>query len=95
MNCHACGQPLPDPTAVRHITDRELEVLSAWWLMHSVRAVARFFGLSEQTVKNQLYQARHRNDVHSSAALAQLFMARLLPMDVLVSNATKHRRAAA
>lgn len=95
MNCPTCGQTLPDPSAIRHITERELEILSAWWLLHSVRSVARFFGLSEQTIKNQLYRARHRNDVQTSAALAQMFMERLLPMDVLISNVTKHGRAAA
>jgi hypothetical protein len=42
--CESCGQVLPREGDGRQITDQELNVLSAWWLLHSTRAVARFFG---------------------------------------------------
>lgn len=84
--CDACGQMLPQPSRNHHITDRELDVLSAWWLLHSIRATARFFGTAEQTVKNQLQTARKRNGVHTSTELAQMFMARLRSMDELVTQ---------
>ena len=53
MNRHPGAYITPDPDAEwpSYMTDdaptkRQLEVLSAWWLLHSVRATARFFGLS-------------------------------------------------
>lgn len=94
MNCPTCGQPIPQPLADHRLTSRELEILSAWWLLHSVRAAARFFDLSEQTVKNHLFNARIRNGVHTSAALAQIFMAELLTMQQLVASHNNQRRAA-
>lgn len=95
MNCPTCGQPMPRANGDYRITDRELEILSAWWLLHSVRATARFFVLSEQTVKNHLMNARIRNGVHTSAALAQLFMGRLHSMDVLLAQHNQGKAAAA
>lgn len=95
MNCDKCGQPLPRLMADHRITSRELDVLSAWWLLHGIRATARFFGLSEQTVKNHLMNARIRNGVHTSAALAQLFMADLRTMDALLASHKSQREVAA
>jgi DNA-binding CsgD family transcriptional regulator len=80
---------------MNRITARELDVLSAWWLLHSTRAVARFFALSEQTVKNHLMNARIRNGVHSSAALAQLFMGDLRTMEELLASHNVGRKEAA
>lgn len=78
----------------RRLTDRELQILSAWWLLHSVRSTARFFTLSEQTIKNQLYNARIRNGVHTSADLAALFMGQLRTMDdLLASHNGEHAEA--
>ena len=93
-HCHACGQPLPRINETARITDQELNVLSAWWLMHSTRAVARFFGRSEQTIKNQLNDARRRHGIHSTAALAQHYMAQLRTMDELMMQHNFRREAA-
>ena len=82
--CPTCGQPIPQ--AAVYISERELEILSAWWLLHSTRAVANFFTLSEQTVKNQLYKARKRNGVTTSTALAQMWMGRLISMSTLTAQ---------
>ncbi len=93
--CESCGQPLPMIGPGRGISDQELNVLSAWWLLHSTRAVARFFGRSEQTIKNQLYDARRRNGIHSTSELAQMFMAELRTMDELLrSRNISHVQAA-
>lgn len=84
--CAACGQPLPSMTAENRITGRERQILSAWWYLHSVRATARFFDISENTVKVHLMNARKRNRVHSSAALAAIFMGQLSTMDELLRS---------
>ena len=94
MNCPTCGQRVPQPRADNRLTNRELEILSAWWLLQTIRATARFFDLSEQTVKNHLLNARIRNGVHTSAALASLFMAKLYTMEQLVASHNHQRRAA-
>ena len=92
--CEACGQPLPQLDSVPRITDQELNVLSAWWLLHSTTAAARFYGVSEQTVKNQLNNARRRNGIHSTSALAHKFMGRLRTMDELMMSHNSRRKAA-
>ena len=84
--CQSCGQPLPRDIGAARLTTQELNVLSAWWHFHSTRAVARFFGRSEQTVKNQLMNARRRHGIHSTAGLAQRYMAELRTMDDLMTQ---------
>jgi DNA-binding CsgD family transcriptional regulator len=86
---------MPNPNREHRITSRELDILSAWWLLHTVRSVARFYVLSENTVKVHLMNARKRNGVHSTAALAQLFMGNLRTMDELVRSHNVERGAAA
>lgn len=93
--CASCGQVLPSLEPMRGISDQELNVLSAWWLLHSTRAVARFFGRSEQTIKNQLYDARRRNGFHNTAELARRFMADLRTMDELMASHNLTQRKAA
>lgn len=93
--CESCGQMLPQTEEGRGISDQELNVLSAWWLLHSTRAVARFFGRSEQTIKNQLYDARRRNGIHSTAELARIYMAQLRTMDELMTHHNSDHRQAA
>ena len=93
--CESCGQPMPQPTVAGGISDQELNVLSAWWLLHSTRAVARFYGRSEQTIKNQLYDARRRNGFHTTSELAQRYMADLRTMDELMASHNSTQRKAA
>ena len=92
--CETCGQALPQSVGEHRISDQELNVLSAWWLLHSTRAVARFFGRSEQTIKNQLNDARRRHGIHSTAELARVYMAELRTMDELMASHNSLRRAA-
>ena len=92
--CPTCGHALAVPLVDRRITEQELNVLSAWWLMHSIRSTARFFGVAEQTVKNQLMDARRRNGFHSTAELAQAFMGQLRSMDELMAQHNKRARVA-
>jgi DNA-binding CsgD family transcriptional regulator len=92
--CDSCGQVIPREADGR-ISDQELNVLSAWWLMHSTRTVARFFGRSEQTIKNQLYDARRRHGIHSTSELAQMYMGRLRTMEELLAQHNESRQVAA
>ena len=93
--CEACGQQLPLRLEESRISDQELNVLSAWWLLHTTRSVARFFGRSEQTVKNQLYDARRRHGIHSTAQLAQLYMGQLRTMEELMTQHKNVQKRAA
>jgi DNA-binding CsgD family transcriptional regulator len=92
--CDSCGQVIPREADGR-ISDQELNVLSAWWLMHSTRTVARFFGRSEQTIKNQLYDARRRHGIHSTSELARLYMGQLRTMEELMAHHNDSQKAAA
>ena len=76
MNCPTCGQPVQAPVA-QPMSDAELDALSAWWLTGSARKAARLLGLSEQTVKNQLGNARSREGVHKTTLLIQRHIAEL------------------
>lgn len=92
--CPTCDRPLPDEA--RYLTDRELAALSAWWWFKSTRAAATALGLSEQTVKNQLLTARHRNDVKRTVDLAFMFMQQISPAKVVRTShkSRKHGVAA-
>lgn len=92
MNCPTCGQPLPNPMAVHHITDAELDALSAWWWTRSSKAAGVLLGRAEQTVKNQLADARRRNGAHKTIELVQLFSGRLRSVKDMSHN---RRREAA
>jgi hypothetical protein len=83
---------LPNPTAVHHITDAELDALSAWWWTRSIKAAATFLGIAEQTLKNQLADARRRNGTHKTIELVQLFGGQLRSVQAMQH---KRRREAA
>lgn len=91
--CEACGQPILDPTVVRHITRAELEALSAWWWARSARGAGRVLGRGEQTIKNQLQRARDRNQCRKTLELAKVFAGQLQTMEELTQR--NRRRAAA
>lgn len=52
-------------------TPRQIEILAAWWFTKgsSVKA-AKLLGLSQQTVRNQLYQFRLQEKADSNLDLA-------------------------
>lgn len=86
--CPTCERPLPGEA--RYLTDRERAALSAWWWLKSTKAAANILGLSEQTVKNQLQTARHRNEVRRTVDLAFMFMREL---DAKAMVRTSHKNA--
>jgi hypothetical protein len=56
--CPTCQRPWPLAASCRPLTDRELDVLSAWWHYRSVQLAARLIGVGEQRAKNLLASAR-------------------------------------
>lgn len=91
--CEACGQPLPDPLATRRLTAGELNALSAWWWARTTRGASRVLRRSEQTVKNQLYSGRQRNQCRTTLELAQMFFGQLLTLEELMSHNIRGRAA--
>lgn len=84
--CEACGQPMPDPARLQRITAAELDALSAWWWAKSARGAARVLGLSEQTVKNELWTARRRHGLNKTLELAQMFFGQLRSLEELMQH---------
>jgi hypothetical protein len=76
--------------AGRTITDRELEVVAAWWHEGSVVGAAKFLDIHEQTAKNLLHTARLRAGATTTLALARLY-AKQLPTPVVLRRRTKQR----
>lgn len=71
--CPTCGQPLPE---AGRLTQRELDVLAAWWMTGSVKQAAEIAGVGGQRAKNLLHAARIRNGVATNhQLLAQHFAA--------------------
>jgi hypothetical protein len=70
--CLSCGQPLP--SLQQYLTDRELDVLTAWWLTDSVKDAATMAGVAEQRAKNLLSAARIRNGASSNAQLVTMYL---------------------
>lgn len=65
--CPHCGQTLPRDSA--RITDRELDVLTAWWMAGTLRKAAVIAGVSEQRAKNMIRAARIRSGAADNKAL--------------------------
>lgn len=92
--CPTCGQPLPG-SARTALSPAELDAVSAWWHMGTVKGAARLLSRAERTVINQLYNARIREDVHTTLELAQLHMSQLRSMsDLVTSHKVTLRKAA-
>lgn len=54
------------------ITQRELEVLAAWWMVGTVKGAAHSVGVGEQRAKNLLAAARIRNKASSNDELLEM-----------------------
>ena len=59
--------------AARAITNRELQVIAAWWHTGTVKEAAGLLGVTEQTAKNQLHTARLRTGAPNTLVLARMF----------------------
>jgi hypothetical protein len=70
--CPLCGQERPDAT--QPLTERELEVLTAWWMTGSLKKAAIQVGVGEQRAKNMMARARIRSRVSTNRELLAAHM---------------------
>lgn len=68
--CPTCGHELADPG--HRLTERELDVLAAYWVTDSVKQAAAMCHLGEQRAKNLLYRARIRNAAPNNDTLVSM-----------------------
>jgi hypothetical protein len=93
--CPTCGQPVPENRSRAALPAAELDALSAWWHMGTIKAAADLLSRAERTVINQLYSARSRNNLHTSLELAQLYMGSLRSRSELLASHKSNQRKAA
>ena len=74
----------------RRITNRELEVIAAWWHEGTVVGAAKLLDIHEQTAKNLLHTARLHAGATTTLALARLF-ANELPSATVLRRRTRER----
>lgn len=79
----------------RSITDRELEVIAAWWHTGSVVEAAKLLEIHEQTAKNLLSTARMRAGATTTLALARMHSKGLPTVGVLRRRTRERNRRAA
>lgn len=90
--CPTCGQSLPFAQA--KATERELDLLAAWWGTKNVRKAAIEAGVGYQRAKNMLARCRIRSGVSSNEALLLAHMDELRSR-LVASTSHKSRQAAA
>jgi hypothetical protein len=74
----------------RSITNRELEVIAAWWHEGTVVGAAKLLDLHPQTAKNLLATARLRAGASTTLALARMHSGDL-PSVAVLRRRTKQR----
>jgi DNA-binding CsgD family transcriptional regulator len=87
--CPTCGHRL---NSGGRLTPRELDVLTAWWMVGSVKAAAHQAGVGEQRAKNLLSRARNRNGVATNDELLEMHFASVRS---LVSERMSHNKSGA
>lgn len=92
--CPTCGQERPEGGGAAVLSPAELEALSAWWHTGTTKRAADLLSRSQRTVINQLYSARNRNRVHTTAELVPLYIGSLRTMRELITEHNSSRRAA-
>lgn len=90
--CPCCHQLILDTPAT--LTPRELDLLTAWWRLKSVKKAAVAIGVGEQRAKNMLANARNRSHVKSNADLLRLHLDALAAKVEVVVSQTSDRSAA-
>lgn len=74
------------------ITDREREVVAAWWHEGTVVGAAKLLELHPQTAKNLLSTARLRSGAPTTLALARMYST-ALPSVAVLRRRTRERKA--
>ena len=76
--CPTCGQAI---AVTQTLTDRELDVLSAWWHVRSVKTAAVVVGVGEQRAKNLLARIRQRANVATNLEAGMAYASALRSLD--------------
>lgn len=85
--CPTCQRPWPlEAPQHRPLTERELDVLSAWHHYRSVQLAARLVGVGEQRAKNLLASARRRSGVDTNAQLVVMHLGLLRSVEDLARS---------
>lgn len=74
----------------KSVTEREIEVVAAWWHTGSVVEAARLLDIPEQTAKNLLHTARLRSGASNTLTLARMH-AKGLPSVATLRRRTRER----
>ncbi len=73
--CPTCQRPYPlEAPSFNPLTEREVDMLSAWYHYRSVKLAAVLIGVTEQRAKNLLARARSRSGVHSNGELVGMYL---------------------
>ena len=88
--CPTCQRPYPlEAPQFRPLTDREIDMLSAWYHYRSVQLAAVLLGVKEQRGKNLLASVRAKTGMPTNIEAATLHLASLRSLRTL---ATQHNR---
>ena len=92
--CPTCQRPWPlEAPQYRPLTERELDVLSAWWHYRSVQLAAKLIGVGEQRAKNLLARARARSAVRTNTELVTMHLSQIRPVSTLIESHNTSRTA--
>ena len=72
--CPTCQRPYPLVDGYRPLTEREIDVMSAWWHYRSVQLAAKLIGVGEQRAKNLLASARAKSGASTNLELCTLHL---------------------
>lgn len=73
--CPTCQRPYPlEAPQYRPLTEREIDVMSAWWHLRNVKLAAVLVGVGEQRAKNLLASARDKSGASTNLELATLHL---------------------
>ena len=84
--CPTCQRPYPLVDSYRPLTEREIDVLSAWWHYRSVKLAAVLIGVGEQRAKNLLARARQRSGVQTNGELAVMHLRDIRSPELLIAQ---------
>jgi len=90
--CPTCLRPYPLVDSYRPLTEREIDVMSAWWHYRSVKLAAVLIGVGEQRAKNLLAGARAKAGVQSNAELAAMYLGDLRSVQDIIGQRTRSTR---
>jgi DNA-binding CsgD family transcriptional regulator len=85
--CPTCQRPYPlEAPQHRPLTEREVDMLSAWYHYRSVKLAAVLIGVGEQRAKNLLASARSKGGVQTNPELVEKYLGQLRSVQALIAE---------